>query len=91
MIANPEEEEGNGLLATSAFSEANVRKGFMRKVYSILSLQLMVTAAVMGIFFVPEVKLYAAQNTWMVWVAFVPILICIIVLSCCGDFRYFFK
>jgi len=75
--------EAGGLLTSSAFDEANVRRGFMRKVYSILSLQLLVTMAVMGIFFIEPVKNYSrTDGQWMFWVAFVASLVCIIALTC---------
>ena len=79
-------EEG-GLLTSDAFSEASIRRGFMRKVYSILSLQLAITAAVAGLFFIEPVKLYARQNPWMMWIAFIPILICMIIFACCHEVR----
>ena len=74
-------EEG-GLLTTSAFSEDNVRRGFINKVYSILSAQLIVTMAIMGFFFIQPVRIYATQNTWIFWVAFAASFVCLIALSC---------
>ena len=77
------DSEAGGLLTSSAFDEANVRRGFMRKVYSILSLQLLVTMAVMGIFFIEPVKIYSrTDGQWMFWVAFVASMVCIIALTC---------
>ena len=77
------DSEAGGLLTSSAFDEANVRRGFMRKVYSILSLQLLVTMAVMGIFFIEPVKNYSrTDGQWMFWVAFVASFVCIIALTC---------
>ena len=72
-------EEG-GLLTSDAFSEASIRRGFMGKVYSILSLQLAITSA-----FIEPVKLYARQNPWLMWIAFIPILICMIIFACCHE------
>ena len=74
-------EEG-GLLTTSAFSEDNVRRGFIKKVYSILSAQLIVTMAIMGFFFIQPVRIYATQNQWIFWVAFAASFVCLIALSC---------
>ena len=77
------DSEAGGLLTSSAFDEANVRRGFMRKVYSILSLQLLVTMAVMGIFFIEPVRIYSrTDGQWMFWVAFVASMVCIIALTC---------
>ena len=52
--------ESGGLLGSAdAFSDAAIRRGFIRKVYGILSVQLLVT---MGFFFIPSVQGYASQN-----------------------------
>ena len=76
-----------GLLQTTAFSEENVRRGFIRKVYSILSFQLLVTMAVMGFFFIEPVKQYSASNSWIFWLAFATSLGCIFALSCFESVR----
>ena len=47
-------ESGYGGLSDS-FSEKSVRLGFIRKVYSILSVQLVVTMAIIGIFRIDSV------------------------------------
>ena len=47
-------ENGYGGLSDS-FSEKSVRLGFIRKVYSILSVQLVVTMAIIGIFRIDSV------------------------------------
>ena len=74
-------EEG-GLLTTSAFTEDNVRRGFIKKVYSILSGQLLVTMAIMGFFFIQPVREYSIHNQWIFWVAFGASFACLIALSC---------
>ena len=80
--------EGGGLLAgNSAFSEENVRRGFVRKVYSILSLQLLVTMGIMGIFFADSVRDFAMKNTWMMWLSFCITFACLIALACCEGVR----
>ena len=82
------DNESGGLLDSGeAFSEASVRRGFMRKVYSILSLQILVTVGVAGLFFIEPIKLYAQQNSWLMFIAFIPIIICMIVFSCCHQVR----
>lgn len=51
---------GDGVLS---FSEASVRNGFVRKVYGILTLQLIVTGAIVSLFtFVPAMKELFKQN-----------------------------
>ncbi|XP_037077573.1 protein lifeguard 1-like [Pollicipes pollicipes] len=69
------------------FSEQSVRKGFIRKVYSILMMQLVVTAGLIGIFFAESVREYAVKNTWIFWLAFAGTLVCILTLACCTDMR----
>ncbi|XP_065305671.1 protein lifeguard 4-like [Dermacentor albipictus] len=54
-------------------SKANVyvRLGFLRKVYGILSIQLLATTVIAAFgMFTPAVKLYISQNHWMVGGAF---------------------
>ncbi len=87
MFGGGDDGETGGLLANSAFSEDNVRRGFIRKVYSILSLQLLVTMGIMGIFFNESVQAYAMHNTWMFWLAFALTFACLIALACCPDVR----
>lgn len=55
-------------------SKANVyvRLGFLRKVYGILSAQLLATTVIAAFgMFTPAVKLYISQNQWMVMGAFI--------------------
>ncbi|XP_064487058.1 protein lifeguard 4-like [Ornithodoros turicata] len=56
-----------------------VRLGFLRKVYGILSVQLLVTAVCASIaMFTPVVKFYINENPWMVTVAFLASIILLI-------------
>jgi len=81
--------ESGGLLdSADAFSDKVIRRGFMRKVYSILSLQLLLTTAVAGLFFIHPIRAYAQGNgQWLIFVAFIPSFICLIALSCCEGVR----
>ena len=54
-------ESGYGGLSDS-FSEKSVRLGFIRKVYSILSVQLVVTMAIIGIFRVEAVVDFSSER-----------------------------
>lgn len=89
MYGSNYDSEGGGLLSSGAeaFSEASVRRGFMRKVYGILSLQLLVTSAIAGIFFIEPVRLYAQSNSWIFFVAMIPLFGSMIALVCCNDVR----
>jgi len=76
-----------GLMSSGAFGEENIRKGFIKKVYSILTFQLALTMGVMGIFFIESVKTYTINNIWIFWVAFFLSIGFLIALTCCGDLR----
>ena len=54
-------ESGYGGLSDS-FSEKSVRLGFIRKVYSILSVQLVVTMAIIGIFRIDSVVRFSGER-----------------------------
>ncbi|XP_045525732.1 protein lifeguard 1-like isoform X4 [Pieris brassicae] len=70
------------------FNEQSIRKSFVRKVYSILMCQLLVTLSFITLFvYHAPTKLWAQQNTWAFWVAFVVMFVCLIAMSCCGDLR----
>lgn len=72
----------------SSFSEKSVRLGFIRKVYGILTVQLVVTLTIMSlIIFIEPFKLYCQQNAWLLILAFVVTFTSIIVLACCPGVR----
>jgi len=72
---------------TNSFTEKAVRLGFIRKVYSILCVQLVVTMGIIGIFTVESVKLYAAGHPEMWWIALVIMIVSLISLACCEGVR----
>ncbi|XP_023327752.1 protein lifeguard 1 [Eurytemora carolleeae] len=64
MAAYGTTDDGYGGMSDT-FSEKSVRLGFIRKVYSILCAQLVVTMGIVGIFTLQSVKVYAAQHQEM--------------------------
>lgn len=81
-------EHGESLIDEYSFGEKAVRLGFIRKVYSILFVQIGITAAMIALFiFVDPIKEYSRDNPWMWILAFVLTFVIIIVLACCPDFR----
>lgn len=82
-----ESGEATGLTSSDTFGEEHVRKGFIRKVYGILTFQLTITMGIMGIFFIPAVKEYAQDQIWLFWTAFFLSIAFLIALTCCGDLR----
>ena len=84
--------ESGGLLGSAdAFSDAAIRRGFIRnfvrKVYGIPSVQLLVTVIAAGFFFIPSVQGYASQNPWLLAFGFIPVFVCMIVFACCDQVR----
>lgn len=70
------------------FSEKSIRLGFIRKVYSILMCQLLVTLAIVSLLvFEPNCRLYAQTHVEMSFVAIALTFICIIALACCTNVR----
>ncbi|XP_064644170.1 protein lifeguard 1-like [Lineus longissimus] len=82
------DDESDGGFQEFQFSERSVRMGFIKKVYAILTAQLICTIGIMCIFiFIQPVKEYARNNHWIMWVAFVVTIVCIIALACCPNVR----
>ncbi len=82
--------EEDGLVSSSgsgAFAEATIRRGFVKKVYGILTAQLVLTMAIIAFFYIPAVAEYAVGNIWLFWVAFAMTFACLIALACCPDVR----
>ena len=52
-----------------SFSDIRIRHGFIKKTYSIISLQLLLTTAVtVAIMFIEEVKHWMYANVWFLYV-----------------------
>jgi len=82
--------EEAGLVSSSgsgSFGEAAVRRGFVKKVYGILTAQLVLTMAIVAFFYIPAGAEYAVGNIWLFWVAFAMTFACLIALACCPDVR----
>lgn len=80
-------KEANGIEADFAYrnnvqnADVAIRMGFLRKVYGILSVQLLLTVAIVSLFmFCKPVQEFAQNNSWMVMVSFLATFVCIIVL-----------
>uniref|UniRef100_A0A673GT71 Protein lifeguard 1-like n=1 Tax=Sinocyclocheilus rhinocerous TaxID=307959 RepID=A0A673GT71_9TELE len=83
----PPEYENKQFIGSGLDNEA-VRRLFIRKVFSVLSLQLAVTCGFVAVFtFEPHVKLFVMQNAWTYWVGYVVFLVPYVVILCCGEFR----
>jgi len=70
------------------FGEKAVRRAFIRKVYSILMVQLVLTGAVISTFmFVKDVKSYVQRNMWVYYSSMGVMLVCLISMACCDSVR----
>lgn len=70
------------------FGEKAVRRNFIRKVYSILMCQLVLTGAVIATFmFVENVKTYVQRNMWVYYTSMGVMLVCLIAMACCDSVR----
>ncbi|XP_072947831.1 protein lifeguard 1-like [Epargyreus clarus] len=70
------------------FSEQSIRKAFIRKVYSILMCQLLITMGFISLFLFHEpTKKFVAQNSYLFWVALVVLFVCLIAMACCENVR----
>lgn len=66
----------------------SIRRAFIRKVFLVLTAQLMVTFAFVAVFtFVKEVKVFVMVNTWTYFVSYVIFFVSLCVISCCGSVR----
>ncbi|CAH0546495.1 unnamed protein product [Brassicogethes aeneus] len=81
-------EEGESDVKGFDFNDASIRRGFIRKVYSILMVQLSITLAFIAwmVYHIPTQRFVRAHSELLI-VAFVVIIVALIVLACCGEVR----
>jgi len=78
--------DGEGYGGT--FGAKAVRLAFIRKVYGILSAQLVVTFGFICVFAIPDtVRQWSHENLWILWLAFGIAFATMLVLACCGELR----
>ncbi|CAN9504029.1 unnamed protein product [Ophioblennius macclurei] len=78
----------NEEFTNSAFKDISIRQAFIRKVFMILTVQLLVTFSFVAVFtFVDEAKLFVQRHPWTYFASYAVFFVSLIVLSCCGDFR----
>lgn len=74
----------------NVFSDKTIRLGFIRKVYGILSVQLLVTFAFVLVgTTVDGAKPFLVQNMWLLFVSFGAFIVFMITIACCGVHRSF--
>ncbi|KAL5287137.1 hypothetical protein ACFFRR_008210 [Megaselia abdita] len=71
-----------------SFDDQSVRKGFIKKVYTILMCQLLLTFGIVSIFaFIQGVRDFAHTHLWILWVALAVTFITMICMACCESVR----
>ncbi|TRZ01703.1 hypothetical protein DNTS_003589 [Danionella cerebrum] len=79
---------GNDDFTNSNWEDKSIRQAFIRKVFMVLSVQLLVTFSFVTVFtFAKDVKLFVRRNQWTYYVSYGIFFVSLIVLSCCGDVR----
>ncbi|XP_016896844.1 protein lifeguard 1-like isoform X1 [Cynoglossus semilaevis] len=70
------------------FEDVAVRQAFIRKVFVILTMQLLVTFASVAFFtFYDEAKTFVREHPWTYFLSYAFFFVPLILLSCCGEFR----
>lgn len=82
-----QEVGGHGGTPPASFEDKAVRLGFLKKVYAILSAQLAVTLAIIGVFMIPSVQKFSADNSWLYILAMVVsfVVVFTLICPCCPD------
>ncbi|KAG1946830.1 protein lifeguard [Pimephales promelas] len=79
---------GNDDFTNCGWEDKSIRQAFIRKVFLVLTVQLLVTFSFVSIFtFSSDVKLFVRRNRWTYYVSYAIFFVSLIVLSCCGEFR----
>ncbi|XP_054827111.1 protein lifeguard 3-like isoform X2 [Eublepharis macularius] len=76
--------DGNGTFSSADWGDKKVRHNFIRKVYSIISVQLLVTVGIIAIFtFVTPVSSFVRRNMAVYYVSYAVFFVTYLVLACC--------
>lgn len=66
------------------FSDVKIRHGFVRKVYGIVSFQVLITIAFIALIkYTPPITAFFVSNLWLLWLFMLGTFIVMIVLACC--------
>ncbi|KFP85999.1 Protein lifeguard 2, partial [Acanthisitta chloris] len=79
------------MLTTFSWDDRSVRRVFIRKVYAILMVQLLVTVVIVAFFtFCEPVKGYVQTHSALYWASYAVFFVTYLILACCsGPRRYF--
>ncbi|XP_074508585.1 protein lifeguard 1 isoform X1 [Sebastes fasciatus] len=75
-------------LEDSSFSDAAVRRGFIRKVYLTLMIQLLLTVGIICAFiYWDALRTWTLDNNWFSFAMMAVVMVFIVALSCCDNLR----
>ncbi|BFG03485.1 protein lifeguard 1 [Drosophila madeirensis] len=73
---------------TFDFDDQSIRKGFIRKVYLILMVQLLITFGFVSVFtFSKATQEWVQKNPYLVWIALAVLIVTMICMACCESVR----
>lgn len=72
----------------SMFSDSNIRRGFIRKVYLTLMIQLLATVGIICAFlYWADLRTWTRDNYWFSYTMIAVVLVLVVALSCCDNLR----
>lgn len=81
-------ESGDGEAKGFEFSDESIRKGFIRKVYSILMVQLSITLGLIALFLYHQpTREWVQRHPEMWWIALIVLIVTLIAMACCTEVR----
>uniref|UniRef100_A0A8C3WCF0 Uncharacterized protein n=1 Tax=Catagonus wagneri TaxID=51154 RepID=A0A8C3WCF0_9CETA len=74
--------------SSSPFSDTAIRRAFIVKVFLLLSVQLLITSAIISLFiFCNALRVWVVKNPWFTYALLPAFFVVFIVLACCGKLR----
>ncbi|KAF0035045.1 hypothetical protein F2P81_012803 [Scophthalmus maximus] len=87
QVATADYEE---MQAQFSWDDKTIRRTFIRKVYAILMVQLLVTVAIVGLFtFCAPVRFFIQTHPGLYMASYIMFFFTYIALSCCGDLSFY--
>ncbi|XP_023400196.1 protein lifeguard 1 [Loxodonta africana] len=88
QISDDSTPEHSSTNASGPFADASVRRAFIRKVFLLLTVQLLVTGAIISVFlFWKALKAWVLLHPWFTYALLPVFFVILFVLACCGDIR----
>lgn len=82
-ISPIDEQHMNANMKRFLFNDASIRRGFIRKVYSILMCQLLISTGIISLFvYHKPTKLYVQQHMEIFWICFAATIVLLICIHC---------